>query len=79
VRACTCEKQADGQACTHIFVHPVIYASYMRALARIDGHNARIDGHNAQDDPVEIPVPEQFETKIRNGKLVTTCVAHIGA
>jgi len=40
---------------------------------------ARIDCHNAQDDPVEIPVPEQFETKIRNGKLVTTCVAHIGA
>ena len=30
-------------------------------------------------DPVELPVPEQFETKIRDGKLVTTAISHVGA
>ena len=32
-----------------------------------------------EDDPVEIPVPEQFETRVRNGKLETTPISHVGA
>jgi len=32
-----------------------------------------------EDDPVEIPIPEQFETRVVNGQLVTTPVAHVGA
>ncbi|EKX54324.1 hypothetical protein GUITHDRAFT_99801 [Guillardia theta CCMP2712] len=31
------------------------------------------------EDPTELPIPEQYETRIRNGQLVTTCVAHVGA
>jgi len=30
-------------------------------------------------DPVELPVPEQFETRVRNGALVTTHISHVGA
>lgn len=41
--------------------------------------NIVLPAKSEQDDPVEIPVPEQFETRIRNGKLETTCVAHVGA
>jgi adenylyl cyclase-associated protein len=41
--------------------------------------NVVLPANKEEDDPVEIPVPEQFETKIRGGKLVTTAVAHVGA
>jgi adenylyl cyclase-associated protein len=41
--------------------------------------NVVLPAKSDADDPVEIPIPEQFETKIRKGKLETTCVAHVGA
>jgi len=31
------------------------------------------------DDTVELPIPEQYISKIKDGKLVTEIVAHTGA
>jgi hypothetical protein len=45
-----------------------------RVIVRLFG------GRQSEDaDPVELPVPEQFETKIRDGHLITTAISHVGA
>ncbi len=41
--------------------------------------NVVIPGKKEDDDPVEIPIPEQYETRVVNGQLVTTPVSHVGA
>ena len=40
--------------------------------------NLVIPGASDEDDPIEIPLPEQYETKLVNGKLVTEAVSHSG-
>lgn len=40
--------------------------------------NIVVPGATDEDDPVEIPMPEQYETKLVNGKLVTEAVSHSG-
>jgi len=40
--------------------------------------NLVIPGKTDEDDPIEIPLPEQYETKLVNGKLVTEAVSHSG-
>jgi len=39
--------------------------------------NILIPGETAQDDMVELPVPEQFKTVFKNGKLVTESMSHV--
>ncbi|EPZ31126.1 Cyclase-associated/septum formation inhibitor domain-containing protein [Rozella allomycis CSF55] len=41
--------------------------------------NVSLPGANDDDDLIEKPVPEQFKTIIKNGKLETTPVEHSGA
>jgi len=38
--------------------------------------NLSIPGATDEDDPIEIPLPEQYETNLVNGKLHTEAVAH---
>jgi len=38
--------------------------------------NISIPGATDEDDPIEIPLPEQYETNLVNGKLHTEAVAH---
>jgi len=40
--------------------------------------NLVVPGATDEDDPIEIPLPEQYETKLVNGKLVTEAVSHSG-
>jgi len=44
--------------------------------AKSDQMNVLIPGPKEGDDPVEMPIPEQFKTVVRNGKLVTEHVEH---
>jgi len=39
--------------------------------------NILIPGAGPQDDLVEMAVPEQYKTIVRNGKLVTECNTHV--
>jgi len=39
--------------------------------------NVLIPGRTPDDDLVEMAIPEQFKTLVRNGKLVTESVAHV--
>jgi len=39
--------------------------------------NVLIPGPTANDDPVELAVPEQYKTVIKNGKLITHTVEHV--
>eukprot|EP00290_Baffinella_frigidus_P005441 CAMPEP_0180132926 /NCGR_PEP_ID=MMETSP0986-20121125/9256_1 /TAXON_ID=697907 /ORGANISM="non described non described, Strain CCMP2293" /LENGTH=433 /DNA_ID=CAMNT_0022072987 /DNA_START=101 /DNA_END=1402 /DNA_ORIENTATION=+ len=41
--------------------------------------NIVLPAKSNDEDPVELPVPEQFETRVRNGALVTTHISHVGA
>jgi adenylyl cyclase-associated protein len=40
--------------------------------------NLVIPGATDEDDPIEIPLPEQYETKLVDGKLHTEAVSHSG-
>ena len=40
--------------------------------------NIVVPGAKPEDDPIEIPMPEQYETKLVGGKLVTEAVSHSG-
>jgi hypothetical protein len=48
-------------------------------VSEISGTDLYWRTQKEEDDPVEIPVPEQFETRVRNGKLETTPISHVGA
>jgi len=39
--------------------------------------NVLLPGNTANDDPVEVPIPEQFITLVKDGKLVTECSSHV--
>lgn len=41
--------------------------------------NVSIPGPGEDDDPIEMPLPEQYVTVFRNGKLATEPVTHSGA
>jgi len=36
-----------------------------------------VPGKTDDDDPIELAVPEQFVSKVVNGKLVTTFAEHV--
>jgi len=60
----------------------VIYLSKSGLDAEIitsksDAMNVVIPAPKDGDDPLELPVPEQFKTIIKNGKLVTEAVQHV--
>jgi len=60
----------------------VIYISKQGLDAEIitsksDAMNIVIPAPKDGDDPLELPVPEQFKTIIKNGKLVTEAVQHV--
>jgi len=40
--------------------------------------NVYMPGKTEDDDYVESPIPEQFKTTIKNGKLVSEIVEHMG-
>jgi len=39
--------------------------------------NVVVPGKTDDDDPIELAVPEQFVSKVVNGKLVTTFAEHV--
>jgi adenylyl cyclase-associated protein len=46
--------------------------------SKSDEMNVVLPGLNPNDDIIEIPIPEQFRTLIKDRKLVTEAVAHSG-
>jgi len=46
--------------------------------SKTDAFNILIPDPSGNPDPLEIAVPEQFKTLVKNGKLVTTAVEHKG-
>ena len=40
--------------------------------------NVSVPGTTDADDPIEMPIPEQFKTIYKNGKLITEKVDHSG-
>jgi len=45
--------------------------------SKSDAMNVIIPPLKAGEDLIELPVPEQFKTTIKNGKLVTEAVQHV--
>lgn len=69
----------DGCAGVMVYLSPQCVADDTSIVSsKCSEINIVLPAKSEDSDPVELPVPEQFETKIRDGKLVTTAISHAG-
>lgn len=68
----------DKTAGCHIHLNRETAASPALSIitSNISEMNVSLPAETDDQDPTELPVPEQFETKIQDGKLVTVEVSH---